>query len=77
MGFHFDLGQFSFEPIAYIGSLPVDLSPTRQLLFIFLSAREYVPRFATVGSPAAILAPWLVLTFFFAFGAWRLVRVPQ
>jgi lipopolysaccharide export LptBFGC system permease protein LptF len=47
------------------------------VLFIFLSAREYVPRFATVGSPAAILAPWLVLTFFFAFGAWRLVRVPQ
>jgi lipopolysaccharide export LptBFGC system permease protein LptF len=47
------------------------------VLFFFLSAREYVPRFATVGSPAAILAPWLVLTFFFAFGAWRLVRVPQ
>jgi lipopolysaccharide export LptBFGC system permease protein LptF len=47
------------------------------VLFLFLSAREYVPRFADVGSPGASLAPWLVLTLFFAFGAWRLAQVPR
>jgi lipopolysaccharide export LptBFGC system permease protein LptF len=47
------------------------------ILFLFLTAREYAPRFATLGSPAALLAPWLVLTVFFAFGGWRLARVPR
>jgi lipopolysaccharide export system permease protein len=43
------------------------------LLFLFLITREYVPRFAGLG----YLAPWLVLTLFFAFGAWRLARIPR
>ncbi len=47
------------------------------ILILFLTAREYVPRFATLGSLAASLAPWFVLTAFFAFGAWRLARVPR
>jgi lipopolysaccharide export system permease protein len=47
------------------------------LLFLFLMAREYVPRFASLGAVAAALAPWLVLTPFFAFGAWRLARIPR
>jgi lipopolysaccharide export system permease protein len=38
------------------------------VLFLFMTAREYVPRFATLGSVAAPLAPWLVLSVFFAFG---------
>ncbi len=36
-GMHFDLGAFAFDPI-HIGGLTLDLSPTRQLLFIFLAA---------------------------------------
>lgn len=36
-GLHFDLGAFAFEPI-HIGGLTLDMSPTRQLIFIFLSA---------------------------------------
>lgn len=36
-GLHFDLGAFAFDPI-HIGGLAIDLSPTRQLVFIFLSA---------------------------------------
>jgi lipopolysaccharide export system permease protein len=47
------------------------------LLFLFLTAREYVPRFASLGAVAASFAPWLVLTPFFAFGAWRLARIPR
>ncbi len=47
------------------------------ILFLFLTAREYAPRFASPGSPEASLVPWLVLTLFFAFGAWRLARVPR
>jgi len=47
------------------------------ILFVFLTAREYVPRFANLGSLAASLAPFFVLTVFFAFGAWRLARVPR
>jgi lipopolysaccharide export LptBFGC system permease protein LptF len=46
-------------------------------LFIFLTAREYAPRFASLDSLAASLAPWFVLAVFFAFGAWRLARVPR
>lgn len=47
------------------------------VLFLFLTVREYAPRFANPGSPAASLAPWFALTLFFAFGAWRLARVPR
>jgi lipopolysaccharide export system permease protein len=47
------------------------------ILIVFLTAREYAPRFASLGSLAASLAPWFVLTAFFAFGAWRLARVPR
>ncbi|MEX2465894.1 MAG: F0F1 ATP synthase subunit A [Gemmatimonadota bacterium] len=36
-GMHFDLGALAFDPI-HIGGLSIDLSPTRQLIFIFLSA---------------------------------------
>jgi lipopolysaccharide export LptBFGC system permease protein LptF len=43
------------------------------LLFLFLITREYVPRFAGLG----YLAPWFVLTLFFAFGVWRLARIPR
>ena len=47
------------------------------VLLLFLTAREYVPRFASGGSVAASFAPWFVLTPFFAFAAWRLARVPR
>jgi lipopolysaccharide export system permease protein len=47
------------------------------ILFLFLMAREYVPRFAGLGSLAASLAPWFVLTLFFAYGIWSLARVPR
>jgi lipopolysaccharide export LptBFGC system permease protein LptF len=47
------------------------------ILFLFLTAREYAPRFASLGSLVAPLAPWFVLTLFFAFGVWRLARVPR
>ena len=36
-GWHFDLNAFAFDPI-HIGGLTLDLSPTRQLIFIFLAA---------------------------------------
>lgn len=36
-GLHFDLNALAFDPI-HIGGLTIDLSPTRQLLFIFLAA---------------------------------------
>ncbi len=36
-GLHFDLGAFALDPI-HVGGLTIDLSPTRQLIFIFLSA---------------------------------------
>ena len=36
-GWHFDLNALAFDPI-HIGGLTLDLSPTRQLLFIFLAA---------------------------------------
>lgn len=36
-GMHFDLSPLAFEPI-HIGGLTLDLSPTRQLFFIFLAA---------------------------------------
>jgi lipopolysaccharide export system permease protein len=47
------------------------------VLFLFLTAREYVPRFARMDSLAAFVAPWFVLILFFAFGGWRLARVPR
>jgi hypothetical protein len=47
------------------------------VLLFFLTAREYAPRFASPGTLTASLAPWIVLTAFFAFGAWRLARVPR
>lgn len=36
-GLHLDLGRFAIPPI-HLGGLAIDLSPTRQLIFIFLSA---------------------------------------
>lgn len=36
-GMHFDLNAFAMEPL-HIGGLVIDLSPTRQLLFIFMAA---------------------------------------
>jgi len=47
------------------------------VLLVFLTAREYAPRFASPETLTASLAPWIVLTAFFAFGAWRLARVPR
>lgn len=47
------------------------------ILFIFLTAHEYVPRFAGLNSPSAAFAPWFVLMLFFAYGAWRLARSPR
>ena len=47
------------------------------ILFLFLMAREYVPRFAGLGTLAVSLAPWLVLTLFFVYGVWSLSRVPR
>jgi F-type H+-transporting ATPase subunit a len=36
-GLHFDMSSLAFDPI-HIGPLTLDMSPTRQLIFIFLSA---------------------------------------
>jgi F-type H+-transporting ATPase subunit a len=36
-GLHLDLNAFAFDPI-HIGGMTIDLSPTRQLIFIFLAA---------------------------------------
>jgi F-type H+-transporting ATPase subunit a len=47
-GLHFDLSAFAMEPLFYIGSLPVNLSPTRQLLFIILSALLCIAIFVPV-----------------------------
>jgi F-type H+-transporting ATPase subunit a len=47
-GMHFDLSVFSMEPIAHIAGLPLDLSPTRQLLFILLSALMCIVVFVPV-----------------------------
>ena len=47
------------------------------ILFVFLMAHEYVPRFAGLGSLSAAFAPWFVLTLFFAYGGWRLARAPR
>lgn len=46
-GFHLDLGRFAFDPI-HLGGLSIDLSPTRQLLFIFLSALLCIALFVPV-----------------------------
>ena len=46
-GFHVDLSALAFEPIR-IGGLTLDLSPTRQLLFIFLAAFLCVAVFVPV-----------------------------
>lgn len=47
------------------------------LLFVFLVAREYSASFGARGELSAAMAPWLTLLVFFAFGSWRLSRVPQ
>jgi lipopolysaccharide export system permease protein len=47
------------------------------LLFVFLLVREYGASFGARGELSAALAPWLTLVVFFAFGGWRLSRVPQ
>lgn len=47
-GMHIDLGVLAFDPI-HIGSLALDLSPTRQLVFIFLSALLCIALFVPVG----------------------------
>ncbi len=46
-GLHFDLGQFAFDPI-HVGGLTLDLSPTRQLIFILLSALTCIALFVPV-----------------------------
>jgi F-type H+-transporting ATPase subunit a len=46
-GMHFDLGAFAFDPI-HLGGLTIDLSPTRQLIFIFLSALLCITIFVPV-----------------------------
>jgi F-type H+-transporting ATPase subunit a len=51
-GMHFDLGAFAFEPI-HIGGLALDLSPTRQLIFIFLSALLCISLFVPVARSLA------------------------
>ena len=47
------------------------------LLFLFPLTREYSAGFGARGELAAAVAPWLTLVLFFAFGSWRLTRVPQ
>ncbi len=47
------------------------------ILFVFLLMREYGASFGSRGELSAALAPWLTLLVFFAFGTWRLSRVPQ
>lgn len=37
-GFHFDLGQYAFGDIGYLFGQPINLSPTRQLIFIIFAA---------------------------------------
>jgi F-type H+-transporting ATPase subunit a len=46
-GMHFDLNAFAFDPI-HVGGLTLDLSPTRQLIFIFLSALLCIALFVPV-----------------------------
>jgi F-type H+-transporting ATPase subunit a len=46
-GLHFDLGAFAFEPI-HIGGMTIDLSPTRQLIFILLAALLCIALFVPV-----------------------------
>ncbi|MDZ7779203.1 MAG: F0F1 ATP synthase subunit A [Gemmatimonadota bacterium] len=46
-GLHLDLGQFAFDPI-HIGGVAIDLSPTRQLIFIFLAALLCIAVFVPV-----------------------------
>ncbi|MDJ0789633.1 MAG: LptF/LptG family permease [Myxococcota bacterium] len=67
--------------------LALDVERTRSLampalqgvgvLFIFLLVREYSASFGARGELSAALAPWLTIALFFAFGSWRLARVPQ
>ncbi|MEX0837595.1 MAG: F0F1 ATP synthase subunit A [Gemmatimonadota bacterium] len=52
LGMHLDLGAFAFEPI-HIGGLALDLSPTRQLIFIFLSAILCIALFVPVARSLA------------------------
>jgi len=46
-GLHLDLGRWAMEPI-HIGGLALDLSPTRQLVFIFLAAALCIALFVPV-----------------------------
>jgi len=46
-GMHFDLSRFAMDPI-HIGPLTLDLSPTRQLIFIFLAAIACIAIFVPV-----------------------------
>lgn len=59
-GLHFDLNAFAFDPI-HIGGLTIDLSPTRQLVFIFLSAllcmAVFIPVAHALGRGGASRAP--------------------
>jgi len=63
--------------VEYTQSVALPAVQAALVLFLFLMAREYAPRFASLGSLTASLAPWFVLTLFFAFGVWRLARVPR
>jgi F-type H+-transporting ATPase subunit a len=51
-GLHFDLGALALDPI-HIGGLTIDLSPTRQLLFILLSATLCIALFVPVARALA------------------------
>lgn len=46
-GLHFDLSPLAMEPI-HLGGLTIDLSPTRQLFFIFLAAALCIAIFVPV-----------------------------
>jgi len=51
-GLHFDLSTLAFDPI-HIGGLTLDLSPTRQLIFIFLAAFICIGIFVPVARASA------------------------
>ncbi|MEQ8330901.1 MAG: F0F1 ATP synthase subunit A [Longimicrobiales bacterium] len=50
-GLHFDMNVLAFDPI-HIGGLTLDLSPTRQLLFIFLAAFVCIALFVPLARAA-------------------------
>jgi F-type H+-transporting ATPase subunit a len=51
-GMHWDLNRFALDPI-HIGGMTIDLSPTRQLLFILLSALLCIAVFVPVARALA------------------------